>query len=231
MRSLIYTAKQASKDSNQSRMISGLSREQAVHIPSKIILVGSVLSTLSFIGYSAYSGSKYALRGFADALRSELKPLGAEVSLYFPGNMDTPGKRKRKINDFPLGFEEENKDKPKITKEIEGASTLIGASSAAQSLLGSILKGRYYISNDLLGELARVSVHGGAPRPNLIWEVKIKDSMIFIRRFLHLRCWPLYSVSGLSLWIWTSNLTFQNIIFLIEDFQYLFSNKKRNLKI
>ena len=92
VRALIASAKDAApKPTETSRVISGISMGQAISIPSKIILVGSVLSTLSFIGYSAYSGSKYALRGFADALRSELKPLGVDVSLYFPGNMDTPG--------------------------------------------------------------------------------------------------------------------------------------------
>lgn len=78
--------------------------------------------------------------------------------------MDTPG------------FEEENKSKPKITKEIEGASTPVSPESAAKDLLGGMLSDRYfdiirfYITNDMLGELARVSVNGGQPRPNLMME-------------------------------------------------------------
>lgn len=105
-RSSASESSSASTNHGVDERISGFTKKEMAHLPSKIILVGSVMSTLSFIGYSAYSGrylysicfltiitSKYALRGFADALRSELKPLDIDVSLYFPGNMDTPGKR------------------------------------------------------------------------------------------------------------------------------------------
>ena len=40
-------------------------------------------------GYVAYSPTKYAVRGFSDALRAELKPLGLQVSLVFPPDTDT----------------------------------------------------------------------------------------------------------------------------------------------
>lgn len=144
---------------NSKSKISGICTSKLDKLPSRIILVGSVLSVLSMIGYSAYSGSKYALRGFADALRSELTPLGIKVSLYLPGNIDTPG------------FVSETKTKPKITQEIEGASALASPEQAAQDMLAGVMNNRYYVSNDLLGELARVSVNGGAPRPNLMIEV------------------------------------------------------------
>ena len=142
-----------------SSKISGILPSQRSHLPSRIILCGSVLSFLGMIGYSAYVGSKYALRGLADCLRSELKPLGIQVQLYFPGNMDTPG------------YEQENMGKPAITKEIEGASSLVTAEQAAQDMIAGTLTNRFYFTNDLLGELARVSTHGGAPRPNLMFEV------------------------------------------------------------
>jgi short-subunit dehydrogenase len=155
---VVQSVMQVSKQGTGNK-VSGITFEQREKLPVRIILVGSIMSVLSMIGYSAYSASKYALRGFADALRSELAPLGIKVSLYFPGNMDTPG------------YEQENLDKPRITKQIEGASMPVTADSAADSLLGSILNDRYYISNDILGEFARVSVNGGAPRPNLLFEV------------------------------------------------------------
>jgi 3-dehydrosphinganine reductase len=144
---------------NDTTSIASITPEQAKKLPKRIVLVGSVLSVLSMVGYSAYSGSKYAIRGFAEALRSELTPLGIMVSLYLPGNMDTPG------------FEQESIGKPEITMEIEGASTPVTAKSAAESLLGGVLHDRFFISNDLLGELARVSVNGGNPRANLMIEV------------------------------------------------------------
>ena len=41
-------------------------------------------------GYGAYSPSKFAVRGFSDALRAEVKPRGLQVSLVYPPNTDTP---------------------------------------------------------------------------------------------------------------------------------------------
>jgi 3-dehydrosphinganine reductase len=40
-------------------------------------------------GYAAYSPTKYAVRGFSDALRAELKPRGLRVSLVFPPDTAT----------------------------------------------------------------------------------------------------------------------------------------------
>jgi 3-dehydrosphinganine reductase len=40
-------------------------------------------------GYAAYSPTKYAVRGFSDALRAELKPHGLGVSLVFPPDTST----------------------------------------------------------------------------------------------------------------------------------------------
>jgi 3-dehydrosphinganine reductase len=41
-------------------------------------------------GYSAYGASKYALRGYSEALRAELRPHGIDVSVVFPPDTDTP---------------------------------------------------------------------------------------------------------------------------------------------
>jgi 3-dehydrosphinganine reductase len=139
--------------------ISGVSNDQIQRLPRKIVMVGSVLSLLSMIGYSAYAASRYAIRGLADSLRSEFLPLGIDVHLFMAGNMDTEG------------YALENKSKPAITKEIEGTSKPVNAIDAAKSMLAGVMYDRYYVSNDMLGELARISVNGGVPRPNLFTEV------------------------------------------------------------
>ncbi|EGF76386.1 hypothetical protein BATDEDRAFT_36291 [Batrachochytrium dendrobatidis JAM81] len=142
-----------------SELVAGLDTSHQTHLPRRIVLVGSILSTMSFTGYSAYSASKYAIRGFADALRSEFLPLGIKVHAFFPGNMDTSG------------FFEENKAKPAITAEIEGASTAATPESAAQFMLASVLNNRFCISNNYLGELIRIASNGAAPRPNIFAEL------------------------------------------------------------
>lgn len=56
----------------------------------RILLVGSVAGALGVRGEVAYSASKAALVGFADALRSEVEGRGVTVTLCFPGAVDTP---------------------------------------------------------------------------------------------------------------------------------------------
>lgn len=45
---------------------------------------------MALYGYSAYSSSKFALRGLAEALQMEVKPYNILVSVSFPPDTDTP---------------------------------------------------------------------------------------------------------------------------------------------
>lgn len=56
----------------------------------RILLVGSVAGALGVRGETAYSASKAALVGFADALRGEVAGRGVGVTLCLPGAVDTP---------------------------------------------------------------------------------------------------------------------------------------------
>jgi 3-dehydrosphinganine reductase len=55
-----------------------------------IVNVCSAAGFLGMFGYTAYGASKYALRGFSEALRAELSPRGIDVSVVFPPDTDTP---------------------------------------------------------------------------------------------------------------------------------------------
>jgi 3-dehydrosphinganine reductase len=55
-----------------------------------IVNVCSAAGFLGMFGYTAYGASKFALRGFSEALRAELKPRGIDVSVVFPPDTDTP---------------------------------------------------------------------------------------------------------------------------------------------
>ncbi len=55
-----------------------------------IVNISSAGGFVTGPGYGAYSPSKFAVRGFSDALRAEVKPRGVRVFLVYPPNTETP---------------------------------------------------------------------------------------------------------------------------------------------
>ncbi len=96
-----------------------------------ISLVTSMLGFMSIHGYGAYSASKYATVGLAEALRQELLPYGVTVGVFYPPTTDTPG------------LEAENEDKPALTWAIEGTSRKFTPAQVADPLLAGITSGRF----------------------------------------------------------------------------------------
>nr|CDI54450.1 related to 3-ketosphinganine reductase [Melanopsichium pennsylvanicum 4] len=97
-------------------------------VEGKIVLVSSLLGFMGLVGYSQYAPMKHAIRGLAESLRSELILYGISVHAYFPATILSPG------------FEEENKTKPKITLEIEGADEGLTPAACAEGLI----KGKFH---------------------------------------------------------------------------------------
>jgi 3-dehydrosphinganine reductase len=97
-----------------------------------IVNISSVAGFWAPFGYSAYAPAKFAVRGFSDVLRLELKPLGVRVSLAFPPDMDTPGTAN------------ENKTKPFETTEAF-STTLVPAEPVAKSILNGVKRGQYIL--------------------------------------------------------------------------------------
>lgn len=98
-----------------------------------IVNISSAAGFLGVFGYTAYGASKFAVRGFSDVLRAELKPLGVRVSIVFPPDTDTP----------QLAYE--NQFKPAETKIIAGNAGVLSAQQVAKEILSSISRGRYVI--------------------------------------------------------------------------------------
>ena len=80
---------------------------------SCIMMTSSMAGLVGVFGYTGYSPSKFAIRGFAESLQSEVRRIGISVSVAFPPDTDTPC------------FEEENKAKPKETFLISDATGLM----------------------------------------------------------------------------------------------------------
>lgn len=100
---------------------------------STIVNISSMAAILGIYGYTAYSASKYAVRGFSDSLRSEMKIKGINVSIVFPPDTKTPQ------------LEYESQFKPKITKELSSNGGVMSAEKVAQSIINGINRKHYMI--------------------------------------------------------------------------------------
>jgi 3-dehydrosphinganine reductase len=98
-----------------------------------IINISSMAGYLGVFGYSAYGATKFAVTGFSEALRAELKPHGIKVSVAFPPDTDTP----------QLAYEEPFK--PAETKAISGNAKALSAEKVAHSILKQAEKGNFMI--------------------------------------------------------------------------------------
>jgi 3-dehydrosphinganine reductase len=88
-------------------------------------------------GYTAYAPTKFAVRGFFESLRGELKPYGIHVGCSFPPDTDTPQ------------LADENRYKPAETKAISGTIKPLSAERVAQSIIDGIEKERFAIVPDM----------------------------------------------------------------------------------
>ncbi|KAK9933412.1 hypothetical protein M0R45_020610 [Rubus argutus] len=59
--------------------------------PGSIALLSSQAGQVGIYGYTAYSASKFGLRGMVEALQQEVIAYDIHVSLIFPLDTDTPG--------------------------------------------------------------------------------------------------------------------------------------------
>jgi NAD(P)-dependent dehydrogenase (short-subunit alcohol dehydrogenase family) len=54
-----------------------------------VVMISSISGRMGFPGVGSYSASKFALEGWAETLRLEMKPLGIQVVLVEPGSFET----------------------------------------------------------------------------------------------------------------------------------------------
>nr|MDO8115289.1 SDR family oxidoreductase [Candidatus Sigynarchaeota archaeon] len=98
-----------------------------------IVNIASIAGFLGLIGYGTYTPAKFAVVGFSEVLRHELKPRGINVSVVCPPDTDTPG------------FHEENKTKPEECKILSQRGKLIQPAQVAAKILEGVEKKRFLI--------------------------------------------------------------------------------------
>lgn len=95
-----------------------------------IINVSSVAGFLGIYGYTGYSAAKYAVNGFSEALRFEMRPHGVGVSCVCPPDTDTPA----------LAFE--HTLRPPETDVIAGNIKPVSPDKVAQAIVRTLDPGR-----------------------------------------------------------------------------------------
>jgi 3-dehydrosphinganine reductase len=98
-----------------------------------IVNIASIAAFVNIYGYTAYGASKFALRGFTDGLRSEMKLHDIHISLVVPSDTNTP----------QLEFESQHR--PEITRIIAKFNTVMEPGAAARAILKGIEHKRYLI--------------------------------------------------------------------------------------
>lgn len=101
-----------------------------------IVNVASVAAFINVFGYSAYGASKFALRGFSDALRHEMKPHGIHVSIVYPPDTNTPQ------------LEYENRFKPPELKLLLPELGVLKPEQVAQAIVNGIQRRQQVILPD-----------------------------------------------------------------------------------
>jgi 3-dehydrosphinganine reductase len=98
-----------------------------------IINTSSAGGFVGIIGYATYTPAKFAVMGFSEVLRHELKPKGIKVSVVCPPDTNTPG------------LVQENKSKPEECKILSEHGKLLQPDEVARAVLKGVEKGKFRI--------------------------------------------------------------------------------------
>ncbi|KAI3443212.1 uncharacterized protein J3R85_000129 [Psidium guajava] len=124
--------------------------------PASIALMSSQAGQVGIYGYTAYSASKFGLRGLAEALQQEIIADDIHVSLVFPPDTDTPG------------LEEENKRRPPLSSIIAASSGAMKADEVAEKTLSGIKSGSFIVPCNFEGYLLAIATAGLSPQRSYI---------------------------------------------------------------
>ena len=99
-----------------------------------VVMISSGAGLVGLFGYTAYSPSKFAVRGFAEALRAELAPCGVHVMIVYPPDTDTPQ------------LAEESLTKPVETRALTAGGGLWTADAVARATLDGLRRRRFSVT-------------------------------------------------------------------------------------
>lgn len=122
-----------------------------------IVFISSLAGQLGLHGYTAYSTTKFALRGLAETLQMELKPHNIHVSISFPPDTDTPQ------------LQEELKERDDVQNELASYGAVFQAEDVAREVWEGVERRRFIITHGLDGFMLGNLTAGMSP-VHSIWE-------------------------------------------------------------
>ncbi|XP_075506770.1 3-dehydrosphinganine reductase TSC10A [Primulina tabacum] len=130
----------------------GMKKNRAEKGPGSIAIMSSQAGQVGIYGYTAYSASKFGLKGLAEALQQEVITDNIHVSVIFPPDTETPG------------FAEETKRRPQIASIIAASSGAMKADEVAKKSLNGIKSGTFIVPCNLEGLLLSIATAGLSPQ-------------------------------------------------------------------
>ncbi|XP_072169159.1 3-dehydrosphinganine reductase-like isoform X2 [Diadema setosum] len=140
----------------------------------RIVFISSQAGQLGLYGYTSYSGSKFALRGFAEALQMEVKPYNIYVTLNFPPDTDTPM------------LQAEMETQPEETRLISETSGLYQAHDVAKIIVRDSLNAVFLSYVGMDGYMLSILTCGMSPVTSMMVGVQQVAFMGLFRVISHL---------------------------------------------
>lgn len=148
----------------------------------RIVLTSSLGGLIATYGYASYAATKFALRGFAEALQMEVKAHGIAVCLASPPDTDTPG------------YVTENVVKTPLCAKISSDGGMFTSYQVAQDIVNGAELGTYCITTGLDGWLTSLTTAGFAPANSIFAAVTSVMGASIVRAVSFFYQWNWYSM-------------------------------------
>lgn len=139
----------------------------------KIVFISSQAGQLGLYGYSAYSITKYGLRGLAEVLHMELRPHNIGVSISFPPDTDTPQ------------LQAEVPQRSEIQRKLADFGAVFKADGVAKDIWKGVERGSFQITHGFDGFLLGVLNAGMGP-VNHTWDAVVQVLLMGVFRVVSL---------------------------------------------
>lgn len=112
-----------------------------------VVNVASMAALFPLYGYTGYAATKFAVRGFTDSLRQEMRLLGIQLSIVYPPDTNTPQLK----NEIP--------NRPALTQALAATNSVVEPELVARSIICGMQRKHYAI---LPGTEAKILARAGS---------------------------------------------------------------------